>query len=93
MDYAADSWHSWSSNSHWLVFATKRDDGIHAMLYLTQIDDEGRASPAIRLPLRRVPQASYNIPEFVAEQPKIEERKLFDAIRVDAQVLSAREES
>lgn len=92
-EYAADSWHSWSSNSHWLVFATKRDDGIYAMLYLTQIDDEGRASPAIRIPLEKAPLASYNIPEFVAEQPRIKERKLFDAIRVDAEVVHARKGS
>ncbi|MCK4591551.1 MAG: PD40 domain-containing protein, partial [Candidatus Latescibacteria bacterium] len=35
VDYAADSWHSWSSNGRWLVFASKRDDGIYARLYLT----------------------------------------------------------
>ena len=83
VDYAADSWHSWSSNSRWLVFATKRDDGIYARLYLTQIDEEGRASPAVRLPLKRLPLKSFNIPEFVAQAPRISERKLFEAIRVE----------
>jgi hypothetical protein len=88
VDYAADSWHSWSSNSHWLVFATKRDDGIYARLYLTQIDDEGHASPAVRLPVKNLPLESFNIPEFVAQAPQIGERKLFEAIRVEKPAIS-----
>jgi len=83
VDFAADSWHSWSSNGHWLVFASKRDDGVFARLYLTEIDDEGHASPAIRLPLREIPAGSFNIPEFVAQTPRIDEAALFDAVRVD----------
>lgn len=84
VDYAADSWHSWSSDGHWLVFASKRDDGIYARLYLTEIDEEGHASPAIRLPLLEEPLASFNIPEFVAQKPRIEEPELFDIVRVEA---------
>ncbi len=83
VDYAADSWHSWSSNSHWLVFASKREGGVYAYLYLTHIDDEGHASPAIPLPLEEKPFASYNIPEFIAHVPTIQEEELFDAIRVE----------
>ena len=83
VDYAADSWHSWSSNGHWLVFASKRDDGIYARLYLTQIDEGGHASPAVRLPVKDLPLESFNIPEFVAQAPEIGERKLFGAIRVE----------
>jgi Tol biopolymer transport system component len=90
-DYAADSWHSWSSNSRWLIFATKRDDGIYARLYLTQIDEEGDASPAVRLPVKDLPLESFNIPEFVAQVPQIEERKLFEAIRVEAPAMTVRE--
>ena len=81
--YAADSWHSWSSNSHWLVFATKRDDGIYARLYFTEIDTEGHASPAVRLPVREDRLESFNIPEFVAERPPVSEGQLYEAIRVE----------
>ena len=86
---AADSWHSWSSNSRWLVFASKRDDGIYARLYFTHIDDAGRASPAVRLPLERPPLASFNIPELVADWPLIAERDLFEAIRVEGPAIDA----
>ena len=80
--YAADSWHSWSSNGRWLVFASKRDGGVYATLYLTQIDDTGHASPAIRLPVTEKPPASFNIPEFVAHRPSVRDEDLFDAIRI-----------
>ena len=82
--YAADSWHSWSSNSRWSVFASKRDDGVYARLYLTQIDEEGHASPAVRLPLKEMPLESFTLPEFLAEMPQIEERQLFEMVRAEA---------
>lgn len=85
--YAADSWHSWSSNGRWLVFASKRDGGVYAYLYLTHIDDQGHASPAIPLPVKERPDASFNIPEFVAHDPGIDEADLFDAIRVEREPL------
>lgn len=80
----ADSWHSWSSNSRWLVFASKREDGIFARLYMTEIDDQGHSSPAVRLPLREEPFASFNIPEFVAQWPQVDESELFEVVRVEA---------
>jgi len=89
--HAADSWHSWSSNSRWIVFATKRDDGVFARLYMTHIDDEGKASPAVRLPLENPHvRMSFNIPEFVANVPPIEERRLFEGISLGADVLEVR---
>ncbi len=83
VSYAADSWHSWSSNGKWIVFATKRDSGIYAYLYMTHIDDEGHASPAVPLPLSEKINASFNIPEFVAHSPNIRDPNLFDSIRVE----------
>jgi len=86
--FAADSWHSWSSNSRWLVFASKRDDGIFARLYLTYIDDDGNASPAVKLPIEDEDmRVSFNIPEFVARVPPVDEQTLFDGVGVDADVL------
>ena len=88
---AADSWHSWSSNSRWLVFASKRDDGIYARLYLAHIDEGGRASPAVRLPVAQPPLASFNIPELLAKRPQIPERGLFEAIRIERPAVSVQE--
>ncbi len=79
--YAADSWHSWSSNSRWLAFASKRDDGIYARVYLTQIDQGGHASPGVCLPVKDLPLKSFNVPEFLAHALKFKEHRLFEAVR------------
>ncbi len=90
-EHAADSWHSWSSNSRWLVFASKRGSGVYAYLYMTHIDENGHASPAVPLPVLERPMASFNIPEFVANLPDIREDKLYDAIRVEPKPRVVRE--
>ena len=63
-----NSWHSWSPNSHWLVFSSKRQ-GTYTKLYLTHIDDEGNDSPAILLENLCLPGRASNIPEFVNVNP------------------------
>ncbi|KPK99852.1 MAG: hypothetical protein AMK75_06265 [Planctomycetes bacterium SM23_65] len=83
--HAADSWYSWSSNSRWIVFTSKRDDGAFARLYFTHIDDGGHASEPVRLPIANEVRMSFNVPEFVAEVPTIDERALFDGLRVERQ--------
>jgi len=88
--FAADSWYSWSSNSRWIVFATKRDDGVFARLYMTHIDDDGNASVPVRLPLAEEPLMSFNIPEFVAEVPDVRERTLFEGLRVERPAVTIR---
>ncbi len=66
VDYAMDSWHSWSSNSRWLLFATKRRDGIFATVMMTEIDENGHASPPIELPTKDGnTMMCYNVPEFM----------------------------
>ncbi len=91
VENAADSWHSWSANSRWLVFVSKREDGTFAGLYLSRIDDEGHASPAIPLPVEKEPLASFNIPEFIAHAPPARDQELFDIIRVEEPARQVRE--
>ena len=38
-----DSYHSWSSNSRWVIFSSKREDGVFARLYISRIDEQGRS--------------------------------------------------
>ena len=46
----SDTYHSWSSNSRWLVFASKRDDGLYGKPYFTYIDRKGHAHKPFVLP-------------------------------------------
>ena len=65
----SDSYHSWSSNSRWFVFASKRDDGIYGKPYFCYIDSTGKTYKPFVLP-QRDPSVydnmlkSFNIPEL-----------------------------
>ncbi len=65
----SDTYHSWSSNGRWFVFASKRDDGIYGKPYFCHIDKNGRASKPFVLP-QESPTVydetlkSFNVPEL-----------------------------
>jgi len=68
----ADSYHSWSSNSRWFVFGSRRDDGRFTRAYIGHIDENGVCSKAFMLPQKHplhyysIHDRSFNIPEFVS---------------------------
>lgn len=59
-----NSWHTWSPNGHWLAFSSK-SPSLYTELYLTHIDGEGHASPAILVENATASNRAVNIPEFV----------------------------
>jgi tetratricopeptide (TPR) repeat protein len=59
-----NSWHSWSSNSRWLVFSSKVNTA-YTQLFLTHIDEDGNDSPPVLLERFTSPDRAANIPEFV----------------------------
>jgi len=46
----SDSYHAWSSNSRWIVFTSKRSDGIFGKLFFSYFDNNGVAHKPIVLP-------------------------------------------
>ena len=66
----SDTYHSWSSNSRWFVFASKRDDGLYGKPYFCYVDRNGRAHKPFCLP-QEDPTfyddflKSFNAPELV----------------------------
>jgi Flp pilus assembly protein TadD len=64
-----NSWHSWSPNGKWLVFASKAG-GPFTQLWLTHIDADGRDSPAVLLEHFTAANRAANIPEFVNVKPQ-----------------------
>ena len=65
----SDTYHSWSSNSRWLVFASKRDDGLYGKPYYCYIDKNGKAHKPFVLPQKHPSfydnnLKSFNVPEM-----------------------------
>lgn len=65
----SDTYHSWSSNSRWVVFASKRDDGQYGRPYFFHIDPDGKTTKPFVLP-QKAPDfydkylLSFNIPDL-----------------------------
>lgn len=76
-----NSWHTWSSNSRWLVFSSKQNSP-YTQLFIAHIDKEGNDAPAVVLEHLTAPDRAANIPEFVYNKPraieKINERFIDD---------------
>jgi tetratricopeptide (TPR) repeat protein len=63
-----NSWHSFSPNGRWLVFASK-NRSPYTQMYLTHIDEEGNDSPAILVENATAANRAVNLPEFVNIPP------------------------
>ena len=80
-----DSYPSWSSNGHWIMVASRREDGNYCRVYFSYFHD-GKVEKAFLMP-QEDPEyntfllKSYNRPEFMVEPVKIsveEFSKVFD---------------
>lgn len=66
----ADSYHNWSENSRWVVFTSRRGDGLYTQLYLSSIDDAGHFTKPFLLPQENPKEYysetlfSFNTPDF-----------------------------
>jgi Tol biopolymer transport system component len=85
----AEGYHSWSSNSRWLAFSSKRDDTQFTRLYISHIDLLGNASKAFILP-QKDPLfydsylEIYNVPELIKEPVRVSPQTLATAAYSDA---------
>jgi len=81
----ADSYHSWSSNSRWVIFSSKREDGMFTRLYIAHLDQAGRFGKPFVLPQHdpdfyRHCVMVFNRPELVAEPVKVSATELTRAM-------------
>lgn len=65
----SDTYHSWSSDSRWFVFASKRGDGKYGRPYFSHVDENGRVTKPFVLPqedswLYENSLRSFNIPDL-----------------------------
>jgi len=72
-----ESYHSWSSNGHWVVFSSRRIDGLYMNIYFAFVDEDGLIRKPFLLPQRNPDfydkfLFSFNIPEFVTKKVSID---------------------
>lgn len=88
----ADSFHNWSDNSRWVVFTSRRNDGLYSHLYLSSIDDNGRFSKPFLLPQRNPAEYygeslySFNTPDFTKEKIDFDSETAVNSILSDRRV-------
>ncbi len=78
---AADTYHSWSSNSRWIVFASKRDDMVYGRPYVAYISPDGKAGKPFLLPQKDPDMyittvKSFNLPELYNVQENYNARDI-----------------
>jgi hypothetical protein len=82
----SESWHSWSSNSRWIVFSSKRQYGVFTRSYISYVDETGKVYKPGLLP-QKDPSfydsclKTYTIPEFVTRPVQITGKQLGRVIR------------
>ena len=64
----SDTYHAWSSNSRWFVFASKRDDGLYGKPYFCYIDKDGKAHKPFCLPQEHPTFYDNNLKSFNAPE-------------------------
>lgn len=86
----SESWHSFSSNSRWLSFSSKRRDGLFTRIYFSYIDEDGHAHKPLILPQKDPSYydsllQTYSVPELITGKVEVGERALTRAARAEAE--------
>jgi len=84
----AESFKSWASNSRWIAFTSRREDGTYTRLYLAYFDEQGNAHKPFLLPQEDPDQnhrlfKSYNVPEFTKDKVRWDPKKLETVVLSD----------
>ncbi len=84
-----ESYHAWSSNGRWIVFSSRRDDGLYTRLYFSYFDQSGMLHKPFMLPQKDPGHntallKSYNVPELVKSRIQLDPRILAPVIKSDA---------
>jgi hypothetical protein len=87
----SESWHSWSSNSRWIAFSSKRRYGVFTRSYFSYVDQTGKAHKPILMP-QKDPTfydsclKTYTVPELVIEPVPNTGEKLGRVVRSSQKV-------
>jgi hypothetical protein len=82
----SETWHSWSSNSRWIVFSSKRNSGVFTRTYIAYLDTSGKVHKSILLPQKNPRYYdsclwTYSVPELIIEPVRVTKEKLGRVVR------------
>jgi hypothetical protein len=88
-----DSWPCWSNSGRWLVFSSKRRDGLFSRPYFSYVDKQGHFRKPFILPQERPDfydsfLKNYNRPELITGEVQVMESALAEAVLKPRLVLS-----
>lgn len=81
-----ESYHSWSTNGRWLIFSSRRIDGIHTRTFIAHVDENGKFGKPFVLPQENPDfynnyLLNFNRPELMTGKIKVSPQKIRDAAR------------
>ncbi len=81
-----ESYHSWSTNSRWLIFSSRRMDGIHTRTFIAYAGENGKFGKPFVLPQKDPDMynnylLNFNRPELMTGKIKVSAQKIRDAAR------------
>ncbi len=88
-----DSWHTWSGNSRWIVFSSKRIDGLFARPFISYVDAQGQFQKPFVLP-QEDPTFydsclnTFNVPELMDGPVTVSQEQLANEILRPRNVLT-----
>jgi hypothetical protein len=88
----SDGFHNWNVSSRWMLFASKRMDGLYACLYFTMLDDDGRFTKPFLLPQKDPKKMyeeslySYNAPDFTAKDTEMNHGEIYSQLLSDSRI-------
>jgi len=82
----SESWHSWSSNSRWIAFSSKRQSGVFTRTYISYVDWQGKVYKPFLLPQKDPTYYdsclwTYSVPELVRQPVSVTKEKLGRVVR------------
>lgn len=68
----SDSYHNWSSNGRWIIFTSRRMDGVHTRIFVSYFDKDGHAHKPFALPQKDPEYYIKMFKSFSVPEPTVE---------------------
>ncbi|MHC4112651.1 MAG: TolB family protein [Planctomycetota bacterium] len=82
----SESWHSWSGNSRWIAFSSKKQSGVFTRCYISYVDQKGETYKPFLLPQKDPTYYdsclwTYSVPELINKPVRVTGEKLGRLVR------------